>query len=86
MDVLLIPAAQLHNLVRDIFAAAQCPPDEAKRIALYLVKANQLGSLPACDTFPSGERFPGFRCMQLTTSDHGSDYANITAVVAIRVS
>lgn len=51
-----------------------------------LVKANQLGSLPACDTFPSGERFPGFRCMQLTTSDHGSDYANITAVVAIRVS
>lgn len=43
MDVLLIPAAQLQGLVRDIFAAAQCPPDEAERIALYLVKANLAG-------------------------------------------
>ncbi len=43
MDALLIPAAQLQMLVRDIFAAANCPPDEAERIALYLVRANLAG-------------------------------------------
>ena len=51
-----------------------------------LVKADQTGSLPGCATFATGDRFPGYRCMQLTTTNHGSDYPNITAVVAIRVS
>jgi uncharacterized oxidoreductase len=43
MDALLIPAADLQCLVRDIFAAAHCPQAEAERIALYLVKANLAG-------------------------------------------
>jgi len=43
MDAVLIPAARLQSLVRDIFAAADCPADEAERIALYLVKANLAG-------------------------------------------
>ena len=43
MDALLIPAADLQRLVRDIFTAADCPLAEAERIALYLVKANLAG-------------------------------------------
>lgn len=43
MDALYIPVADLEKLVRDIFTAANCPADEAQRIALYLVKANLAG-------------------------------------------
>jgi hypothetical protein len=51
-----------------------------------LVKADQIEGFPACETLPTGDRFPGYRCMELTTEDRGSDYPKITAVVAIRVS
>ncbi len=43
MDAVLIPATALQTLVRDIFAAAKCPANEAERIALYLVRANLAG-------------------------------------------
>ena len=51
-----------------------------------LVQPAQLAGLPSCDGFATGDRFPGYRCLTISTVPNGEDYPSITAVVAIRLT
>ena len=51
-----------------------------------LVQPAQIAGLLSCDGFPTGNRFPGYRCMTVSTVPNGEDYPSITAVVAIRLT
>lgn len=51
-----------------------------------LVQPAQIAGLPSCDGFATGDRFPGYRCLTISTVPNGEDYPSITAVVAIRLT